>query len=209
MVSATRLHGSASPPWFALAASVALHALALSLIGGRTAPFVPQPVMVVTLRPEPPTVVIDRPPVEAPPPAPTPIPMPDPLAEQLKRPPPKEAPQPPVEVAKVAAASSDGAPRLKSRPGIPPELARELANRRLRVILSIDASGAVSEVDVSRNELTASAEAQLAQSLAQLRFEPRPKGTELKARLCFDESGAVYGEPAECRVFEGESRLGK
>jgi len=188
------------PQTVALGVSVAVHAVLLAMLGGNLSRLDSDPVFVVTLMPEavsalaPAQVVIEKP-------RPLAEPVRDPLAVEAATPTPTQAaaPQPPAPVSDKE--SKDATPRIKSRPGIPPELAHELSNRRLRVSMWIEETGAVSKVDLEGNELSPEAVASLSESLMHVRFARAAHETVLRTRMCFDSAGAIETEGPECSTF--------
>lgn len=186
------------PQLIAVGVSLAVHAVLLASLGGGMSRFDPDPVLVVTLMPEPPATALDVS-VQATPQA-APRPEPEVAAPQTL-PEPKAQPEPAAAREAKAREPQDAVPRIKSRPGIPPEIAQELSGRRLRVSLWVEGTGAVSQVDLEGNELSSQAIALLSESLAHARFTRTGRDTVLRTRLCFDDSGAVEGGTPECSIL--------
>ncbi|HEY8048619.1 MAG TPA: hypothetical protein VIE63_05550 [Ramlibacter sp.] len=208
------LEGSLRLPVIALALSIVVHAALLFLLGGAPHDIVPAPVIVVTFSAETPVA----PPVPVPEatvesaatqhlPAPLVAKEGPPIKTNAQEP----APSPPVpQHASTPPEPDDPVPRARMRPGIAPEIARELSNRHLRVSIWVDPSGNVSKVDFGGNELTEGAILQLTDSLQKVRFAPaRRDGNAVEAvlrtRMCFDEDGALEGNEPECSVLAAPS----
>jgi hypothetical protein len=203
------MDGSLRPILVAFAVSIAIHVAALSVLGGEHHELKPAPILVVTLPVERavPAPEIAPQPVTSAAPAATPPAEVHPSAKEVAR------PAPPRDEAARAAQNvpDEPLPRAKRPPGIAPELARELVNRRLRVEVWVDPQGRVSKVDLAGNELGADAMSQLATSLAQMRFSParkdgQPVESTLRSRLCFDERGEVDGRDPECSALAAQVR---
>jgi hypothetical protein len=207
------LHGPWRPPAIAFGISVLVHLAVLSVLGGAPHDIVPAPVLMVTFSPDGPDLA------ELPAPAMTPESTPPqqaaaPLVAK-DGPPVKSTPEerppapPPPRQASAPPAPDDPVPRARTRPGIAPDIARELSGRRLRVSIWIDAAGHVSKVDLGGNELSEAAIAQLTDSLGKVRFAPAhregsPVDSVLRTRMCFDDDGALDGRDPECSALAAQ-----
>jgi pyruvate/2-oxoglutarate dehydrogenase complex dihydrolipoamide acyltransferase (E2) component len=203
------MDGSLRPILVAFGVSIAIHVAALSLLGGEHHELKPASILVVTLPMEPAEPAVAVATAAVAPTAPAPAPPAQTHAPAKEAAPPSPAPDETPHPARQA--PDEPVPRAKRRPGIAPELARELVNRRLRVEVWVGPDGRVSKVDLAGNELSAQALSQLSASLEQMRFAPARKDGEpveatLRSRLCFDENGEIDGRDPECSALAAQVR---
>lgn len=194
---------SVEPEIFALGLSIAAHLLVLGLTSGHMPQTPPASELVVVLRTAgeaPPGKLSEQSPTRS-------------LQASQRETAPRKWTAMPSGSASASPASfvPEAAARARSLPGLPEELARELAGQRVQVLFSVDAQGAVADLQVSGANLPPETQSQVARLLRQLRFEPaRHAGDAVPSvigrTLCFDANGVLALASPQCEWLDDSWR---